>query len=301
MSISANLRCVVLCGVLLATIKAAPAQAKGPTDWSDWQKFRAGVQHPAAAVKAADLARARRNVEHYAWAKTYAGNLRKSADRILPAITSEYLARMIERTTPGCIGPCPACRAKSLPWHPNGQWSWSPREPDRLRCRVCKTLFPNEDFPETIVLQSKWDPEQRFGFVGGEPFRCHGYAHARPSLSGIIRAHKVDHVTDQLHVLGLAYALSGDSRYASGAKAILLRFARVLPKYLVRAGYGYGEYADCDPHLAAEQIAHLPHDELVVPPNRPDRRLYAGYWAASRIGTSGMDGHWVCQAVQVRS
>jgi hypothetical protein len=31
----------------------------------------------------------------------------------------------------------------------------------------------------------------------------------------------------------------------------------------------------------------------VYPPNVPDRKVYAGYWAASRIGTSGMDGGWV--------
>ncbi len=284
--------------LLLVTASAALAQNKGPTDWSEWQTYRGRVQHPAAAFKAADLARARRNIERYTWAKRYLANLRKNADGILPQVTADYLARMIERTTPGCVGPCPACRAKGLPWHPNGQWSWSASKPDQLICSVCKTVFPNDEFPESIVLQSKWDPEQRFGFIGGEPFRCHGYVHARPSISGIIRANKVSHATGQLHILGLAYALTEDPKYARGAKAILLRFAEVLPKYLVRAGYGYGEYADSDPHVAAERITNLPQEELVYPPNKPDRKLYAGYWAASRIGTSGMDGGWVCRVVQ---
>ena len=53
---------------------------------------------------------------------------------------------MLERTTPGC-GPCPACRAKGLPWHPNGQWSWNEQTPDQLTCNICKTVFPNEEFP----------------------------------------------------------------------------------------------------------------------------------------------------------
>jgi hypothetical protein len=286
-----------LCTLLLGTT-AVLAQNKGPTDWSDWQRYRGQVQHPAAAVKAADLARARQNIQRYAWAKKYLAALRKNADSILPQITADYLARMIERTTPGCVGPCPACRAKGLPWHPNGQWSWSAANPDQLKCSVCKTVFPSDEFPETIVLQSKWDPEQRFGFVGGDPFRCHGYKQARPSISGIIRAQKVSHATGQLHILGLTYALTEDPKYARGAKAILLRLADVFPKYLVRAGYGYGEYADTDPHVAAERIGNLPQDELVYPPNRPDRKLYAGYWAASRIGTSGMDGHWVCRVAQ---
>lgn len=48
-----------------------------------------------------------------------------------------------------------------------------------------------------------------------------------------------------------------------------------------------------DSHVAAERINSLPEDELVYPPNKPNRKIYAGYWAASRIGTSGMDGGWV--------
>ena len=43
----------------------------------------------------------------------------------------------------------------------------------------------------------------------------------------------------------------------------------------------------------AAQINSLPEDELVYPPNKPNRKIYAGYWAASRIGSSGMDGGWV--------
>ena len=296
LSVSASLRPLVLCTLLSGT--AVMAQNKGPTDWSDWQTYRARVQHPAGAIKATDLARARQNTERYAWAKKYLAALRKSADTILPKITTDYLAQMIERTTPGGMGPCPACRAKGLPWHPNGQWSWSAGKPDQLRCTACKTVFPNDAFPESIVLQSNWDPGQRFGFIGGDPFRCHGYKQSRPSISGITRAHKVGYATSQLKTLGLAYALTEDPKYARGAKAILMRFAEVLPKYLVRAGYGYGEYADCDPHVAAERISSLPQDELVYPPNRPDRKIYAGYWAASRIGSSGMDGHWVCQVAQ---
>ncbi len=298
LSVPSSLRPVVLCILFSGAANTALAQGKGPTDWSDWQTYRSHVYHPAAAIKEADLARARRNIERYAWAQKYLASLRKNADRICEQITEDYLAQMVERTTPGCVGPCPACRAKGLAWHPNGQWTWSAGKPDQLTCSACKTIFPNDEFPESIVLQSKWDPEQRFGFIGGEPFRCHGYAQARPSISGIIRARKLGHVTGQLHVLGLSYALTEDPKYARAAKVILLRFAEVLPKYLVRAGYGYGEYADTDPHVAAERISDLPQDELVYPPNKPDRKVYAGYWAASRVGTSGMDGHWVCQVAQ---
>lgn len=269
------------------------ATTPGPTDWSDWEKYGEQVTHPAGLIKSVDLDRAARNIARYPWAKTYADSVRKSADKILAGLTADHLTTMVEWTTPGCVGPCPACRHKGMPWHPNGQWSWSASRPDQLKCKVCQTVFPDAQFPEDIVVECKWGRGQKFTFIGGETFKCFGYGQARPSISGIIRSHKVNHITGELGMLGLAHALTRDPRYARGAKAILLRFAEVFPEYLVRSGYGYGEYAGMDPHVAAERINDLPEDELVYPPNRPNRKLHAGYWAASRIGTSGMDGGWV--------
>ncbi|MGQ9729756.1 MAG: heparinase II/III domain-containing protein [Candidatus Zipacnadales bacterium] len=284
---------VAIMFILMLGTSSVKAQEAKVIDWSLWERYRKQVIHPAGAIKSEDLERARLNAQRYEWARTYIQRLCADADSAAKQINAAWLEQYIERTTPGCVGPCPACRAQGLPWHPNGQWSWTPSAPNQLTCSVCKTVFPNDSFPEEIVVQSTWDPDQKFSFVGGDTFRCFGYTHARPSLTGIIRARKVGYATSRAYTLALAYALTGDIRYARAAKAVLLRFAEVLPKYLVRAGYGYGEYADCDPHVAAAHIDDLPTDELVYPPNRPDRRLYAGYWAASRIGSSGMDGSWV--------
>lgn len=284
-------------GVLFFLGVAGSAVAQDRIDYVAWEKYRAQVQHPAAATKTVDLERAKRNVALYPWAKDYVAGLGKTANAVLAKITPEALVQMIEHTTPGCVGPCPACRAKGLPWHPSGQWSWSEERPDQIACTVCRTVFPNAEFPESVVLQSTWDPRQTFRFAGGEPFNCFGYV-ARPSFTGIIRAHKLSLAASRLQTLSVACALLGEASYARGAKAIFLRLADVLPKYLVRAGYAYGEYADCDPHTAAERITNLPTDELVVPPNRPDRKLHAAYWAASRIGSSGMDGGWVSRVAQ---
>jgi len=292
-----RLRAALLAAILIWTGGAVYSQQEFGVSFADWEAHRFPVTHPATAIKAADLARARENAVRYTWAREYLESQRRRGDAILPRITADYLVTMIERTTPGGTGPCPACRAKGLPWHPNGQWSWSPENPDQLTCQVCGTVFPNSGFPESIVLHSTWDPEQEFGFVGGEPFLCFGYA-SRPSLTGIIRARKLGYVTGELSTLARIYALTEDGRYARAARAILLRLAEVLPKYLVRAGYTYGEYADTDPHVAAAHINDLPTDELVYPPNLPDRKLYTGYWSASRVGTSGMDGGWVCTVAQ---
>lgn len=289
---------VISAGILMGSALSVPGAGPGmayddPKDWSAWERFRGQVRHPSTLFQAADLARARENVARHAWAATWAESLYRSADAILPALTPAYLADLAEVTTPGGMGPCPACREKGLRWHPNGQWSWSPGTPNQMTCSVCKTIFPNEKYPESIEVRSTWDPRQVFRFCGGETFKCFGYTHARPTFTGIIRAHKLGHLTGQLRTLAQAYALSGDARYADGARRVLLRFADVLPKYLVRAGYGYGELADCDPHVASERISNLPNDELVYPPNTPDRSIFTGYWSASRIGSSGMDGGWV--------
>lgn len=75
-TVVASLWSLGLCTLLLGTT-AVLAQDKGPTDWSDWQRYRGQVQHPAAAIKAADLARARQNIQRYAWAKEYLVALRK--------------------------------------------------------------------------------------------------------------------------------------------------------------------------------------------------------------------------------
>ncbi|NQT17046.1 MAG: heparinase II/III family protein [Planctomycetes bacterium] len=280
-------------GLAVATAAFGADPTPGPTDWSDWEKYRDSVVHPATIIKLPDLERARENVRRYAWAGRYVERLRRSADGALEKLSREYVEEMIEPTTPGCTGPCPACRAKGLPWHPNGQWSWSASRPDRLVCSACKTVFPNEAFPESVAVECTWGRGQTFTFIGGETFKCFGYTQARPSLSGIIRARKASHMTGLLDTLATAYALTDEPRYARGTKTILLRFADVFPEYLVRAGYGYGEYAGMDPHVAAERINDLPEDELVYPPNKPNRKIYTGYWSASRIGSSGMDGGWV--------
>ena len=284
----------------LALTMATPSHAasRGPTDRSDWEKYRHTVVHPATTVKPEDLERVRRNVARYDWAKRYVERMGRYGDAIAKRITPEYLEMMVEITTPATTGPCPACRAKGLPWHPNGQWTWTHTKPNELKCRVCKTVFPNDEFPESVVLQSKWDPRQKLTFVAGDTFKCFGYRYARPSHTGMIRARKLSYVTSQLYNLAVAYMLKQEPSHARAAKSILLRFAEVLPKYLVYAGYGYGEYSDCDPHVAAERIMDLPCDELVYPPNKPDRKIWTGYWSASRIGSSGMDGGWVCRVTQ---
>ena len=279
-----------------AALAAAPPTAVrvpfgDPTDPSLWQTYREQVAHPVGLIKPADLDRARRNIAAHPWAAQYAEVTRLNADKALAILAKpDFLTSMVEVTTAGNTSPCPACRDKGLRWLPNNVWRWAAENPDQITCSLCDTVFPNENYPETVVLTSTWDPRQVFRFVEGPTFHCFGYRHSRANPAGIIRARKLGYVLRLLEPLSTTYALHGNPEHAAGVRAILLRLAEVVPTYLVRAGYTYNEYADCDPHLAARNILDLPTDELVVPPNVPDRKLWTGYWSASRFGTAGMDG-----------
>ncbi|MBQ9369061.1 MAG: hypothetical protein IJT83_14865, partial [Victivallales bacterium] len=247
------------------------------------------VQHPAGIYRAEDVARLRQAVKDDEQAASLAQKVAKDADGVLEQITPKFLEEWIGyQKGGGGSGPCPACRDKGLPWHPGGSWSWSKNDPDQLVCTTCKTVYPNEQYPESIRFRSKWDPRQEFSYVGGEPQKCFNFL-CRLSYSNIIRTRKIQATFPLLDTLSRAYMFTGDARYADGARRILLRFAEVVPHYLFGNNV-YGEVADCDPHVAVKDPFHLPSDEITPPPNKPDRKIHVGYWSGNRLGTSGQDG-----------
>ncbi len=266
-------------------------------DWSLWQKHRASVAHPAAMIKPADLVRARANLERYEWAQRFRDGLERGVKDWPEKLTPEFLASMIPATTPGdtLFTPCPACRDLGKPAHPHGQWKWAYLDPEKLTCVVCGTVFPNEKYPESIVLRAAYGGGQTFSYCGGEPFRIFSYI-GRPSFTGAIRAHKVNFMLGLCRRLAEAFALTGKTDYARATRSILLRFAEAYPNWLVHVGYG--EYADMHPHIAALNINSLPQDELCPPPANPDRRLHTGYWSAGRARGVGMEAGFVRDVVE---
>jgi hypothetical protein len=276
---------------------AAATEPRLP-DWSAWEKYRATVAHPSGSIKPADLARARENLKLYPWAQRHAAGLERTARTAAGRLTPEFLAHMIPDTTPGDpkFTPCPACRDQGKPVHPHGLWSWSSSTPDQLTCDVCATKFPHEKYPESIALRTRHGTPQTLTYYGGDPFVIFSYKTGRPSFSANIRARKVSHMAGLAHTLAEAYLLTGEPDYARGVRAILLRFAACYPHWLVHTGYG--EYADLNPHTAAQFINQLPEPELCPPPNRPDRRLHTGYWSAGRAGGVGQESGFVRRVVE---
>ncbi|MFZ2643368.1 MAG: heparinase II/III family protein [Verrucomicrobiia bacterium] len=292
------LKTLVSASVLAAAINLQAASTDPLLDWSAWETHRDTVKHPCVMFKPADIARARENINRYAWAKSYASGVEKSAKRYLSRITPEFLTQMVPDTTPGdsLWTPCPACRAKGKPVHPHGLWSWNLDDSDHIKCNVCGTLFPNEQFPEDVVLQTRWRKPQTISYCGGDTFVIFGYKTGRPSFTANVRARKVKWISGYCRSLAEAHLLTGKPEYARACRDILLRLAECYPAWLVHVGYG--EYADMDPRIASQFINKLPESELCPPPNKPNRRLHTGYWSAGRAGGVGMESGFVRQVVE---
>lgn len=242
-------------------------------------------------IKPADIARARENLARHAWAKQHLESLQKNVEHWMGKISPEFLHNFIPDTTPGGdILPCPSCRDLGKTFLP-GNWRWSPSEPEQITCLQCGTVFPNAKYPETVTVQTTWGKPQTFTYVGGEPLETFSYKYGRASFSGTIRGKKVEYISTLAQDAANAYALTGNIGYADVTRQILLRLAEVYPYWLVHAGYG--EYADMEPAVAAQNINALPKDETVYPPNKPDRKLHTGYWTAGRASGVGIEGNFV--------
>ena len=250
-----------------------------------WRKYSGTVPHPAATVKASDIQNAKRNIARFAWAKAYVAQLERSV-RFLVDKDGAYLENMIPATTPcsTLFTMCPACEA--YPVH--GRYHWSPNDPDKIVCQKCKTTYPNPKYPEDIVYVTKWGGAQRLTAYGGKAWGFFGRHHLTSTFLGNIRARKVAYMSALVKKAALVHALTDDVRYAEKVKAILLRFAQVYPNYLVHTGYN--EFADIDPKVASARIGSLPEDEVTFGPNKPNRKLYPGYWMAGRATGVGMEG-----------
>ncbi|WP_158856463.1 heparinase II/III family protein [Lunatibacter salilacus] len=262
-------------------------------DWTDWEKYRTTVSHPCLTIKQEHLDFAKENIEKYDWAKAHFNRIHDIIQNHVGRITPEFLEMMIEETTPGdpLWTPCPSCRDKGKPVHPHGLWHWDVASPQQLECTECGVIFPNNQYPEDIVLTTKWGKSQRIAFYGGEPFVIFGYKEGRPSFSANIRSRKVQWITGLSRTLAEGFQLTGNLEYAEASRMILLRLANCYPNWLVHVGYG--EYADMDPKIAAMNINNLPSPELCPPPNEPDYRLWTGYWSAGRASGVGLESDFV--------
>ena len=251
-----------------------------------WQQFRSHVRHPATIFSPGDIGRARENVSTHPWARRALETLLKRVEAA-GTVSRAWARTFVPSTTPYSphFTMCPMC--EFAPMH--GAYDWNPGDPAHIRCKGCGTVFPNSEYPEDVVFESRFDPRQRITLYGGKSWQAYGYAAIHSSFSGHARIHQCRHAANTAEDLALAYALTGIRDYASGAATILKRFADVHPAYLVHSSYG--DIADFDPKVAATRADNLPEDEWCPPGNEPNRKLHPGYWAVLRWGSAGgMEG-----------
>lgn len=251
-----------------------------------WQKYRSHVRHPATIFTRGDIDRARENVSNHPWARKALETLLERVEAA-GTVSRTWARTYVPSTTPYSphFTMCPKC--EFAPMH--GAYDWHPDDPAHIRCKGCRTVFPNDEYPEDVVFESRFDPRQNITLYGGKSWSAYGYAAIHSSFSGHARIHQCRHAANTAEDLALAYALTGREDYALGAANILNRFADVHPTYLVHSSYG--DIADFDPKVAATRVDNLPEDEWCPPGNEPNRRLHPGYWAVLRWGSSGgMEG-----------
>ena len=270
------------------------------------------VAEPSTLYKPKNIAIAKANIERHAWAKSILNSYRRRAEWLLDK-DREYFHQIIPDLTPGSVygQVCPACVGQKCSMGETGVLLWKVTDPERLRCKYCKTEYPNEKYPETGRLDCP-QMGQSFTYYLNAEQRAHPaddtgkYAYvwaSRPvqvSFTGLIRAQKVSWALKQPLLLAKLYALTGEAKYAERTAWILERLAEVYDKYLYHS-YG-GCFADMDQtEVAREMGRHPPAGKfspgVICHPARSMRvrfkdgsgRLDAGFWGAGRF-TTGAGG-----------
>lgn len=266
---------------------------------------------PKTLYKARHVANARENAQRYPWAKAVVERWQRGVAEAMQRDRA-FLERMIPELTPWPeYGQnCPACVGRLSAMGETGLYDWSVREPEKLTCGYCKTVYPNARYPETGAMtapkmgqtfsfyltdEERAHPEDR---SGRHAFRWTGWP-VHTSWSGVLRAQQSGWAVGQILPLAKLYAVTGEVKYAERAAWIMERLARVYPGWLFHS-YD-GTYADCPPAEAALELGRNPRGGkfpvATIITAFTDRHrqgehaaLNNGFWGAGRFGCSGSDG-----------
>ena len=264
---------------------------------------RAQAVHPSF-YDADTIARAKENVARHEWARSWLDGQIALADEIV-AQPGGWIAAMIPKEAPShAYGfTCPECvGVKSQEGVGDPLVRWNYRTPDEFSCAECGTVFPNQKYPETQVLQlprtghavsyylnpaEQANPEDRSGALAWHwvNYPIHN------SFSGIIRERKIAFMRSAAQSLGLAYLFTEDPRYATATRDILTRFAECYRQWPYRDYWD--TYADCDPLYAAWHDKTLPiewkrhlSEEAYKGDTMEKAAMLQNYWGAGRIHPS---------------
>ena len=178
----------------------------------------ATVAHPCGLYKAADVARARENVQRHPWAKDLLQGFRDRA-QFWMGLPADQIPFWIPAETPIRVMDCPKCGA-------NWDYAWKFLSPDRLQCTRCGLILPDPAYPEDKTDTYVNPVGQKVGLTCYQDAQGEKYR-----ISGRLRYQRIARLGD-VGALGKVYALTGERAYAEKAVPILRRVAEVYPGYL---------------------------------------------------------------------
>ncbi len=268
------------------------------------------IAEPCTLYKTNDVQRARENLNRYEWAQRIVNGWKSSVTYVMEQ-DRDFIEEMIPYTTPWPeYGQnCPVCVGKQSSMGECRLYRWNVREPDRLVCKYCGTVYPNAEYPETGTLECP-KMGQTFTYYETEAERAHpdedpkkhafrwGRWPVHTSFSGVIRSKKLSYMCGRVLPLAKLYAVTDEIEYAETCAWILDTLARRYPDYLFHS-YN-GTYADCPPGEAAENLGkhgrggkfskNVIRNAFNLHQHDDYASLCNGFWGAGRISCSGGDG-----------
>ncbi len=275
---------------------------------------------PRTLYKPHDIENALYNIERYRWAQEIVRGWELDVEFALRQ-DREFFERIIPELTPGThYGQnCPVCALKTGKKQ-GGNLVWSVTSPDKIRCSDCGTVYPNDAYPETGVVNCP-RMGQTFTYyqtpaelaLGDDATTEERARHALIGLGGhpratsftdVIRYRRVQWAWGKAITLAKLYALTGKTEYAERTAWILDRFAAVFPNYLYHSYYG--DIADLPPPDVAAEMgsrgrAQCRYGGRFSPDairnaydfsKRSDEQgeystIQAGFWGAGRMACHG--------------
>jgi hypothetical protein len=266
-------------------------------DREEWKANRAGKgkTEPCLWLETGQVDCFRKNLESDSDTQDWWAGFIESAEAVanLPLPT---IASLVPDQGPWTFAGsyCPNCIGQKSPTTQHaGFWNWTVLDPDKLNCPYCGITYPHPDYPEDGSLALP-----RLG--QNYPFHISSGEHASDdwrdgknasnfadipthvSFTGEIRTAKLAWCLGQVEPLSVAYAVTGETRFAEIVRTVLSRLADVYGNYPV---FSYGqEYIDADPAYATDNIDALP----TAFRRAASLATYTGSYGG-RTGNRGMD------------
>ena len=194
--------------------------------WEGERPFPRGVEHPLFYTPD-QIERARRRVESHEWAERFRdGQLRWIINRKILEMPDAQIRAGISDQVNFPLPRCPVDRRKRS-WRIHF-WEWSPEAPDRVRCKICGSVFPGPEHQpvgeiEVIgpaggtVRYRYWEDEEGMRYF----------------FENMLLNYTQYQVVRMADPLSIAYVLTGEMAYAHKAAVILDRLSEVYKNYPV--------------------------------------------------------------------